>query len=118
MADGIDYKGKQYPEMPSEYCGVDGARRYREDTYMRSECDDVIDRAIEQARRRLDAGDSPGAVRDWLADQVQQAAEDEAERGRFGRTAKLTLSDNPRETRSACAMSLARVVILDWQRRR
>jgi len=102
------------PELQREYHGYEGQARFSATTYVASECDGVCALAISQARMRLARGDEPGAVQEWLTEQITQAAEDEAERARFGRRCGLTMSENPRQTRAACAASLARAVIHEW----
>ena len=112
-----DYRGRAMPEMLPKYRGDEGQQRYAADTYRPGECDAVMEQAISQARLRLARGDEPDAVQAWLAEQATIAAEDEAARQRYAAHG-LTLSTNPSETRGACARSLARAVILDWQNRR
>jgi len=104
--------------LPPRYHGEDGAKVYALERYQESDCDRVIAMAMATARQRLFAGEDEGEVREWLTGQIVQAAEDEASRARWGRTAKLTLSENPTVTREACAASLARAVINEWNNRR
>lgn len=115
--DEHDFRGQAMPSMPERYRGDGGQQRYAADTYVQSECDAVIGQAITQARMRLARGDEPAEVQAWLEGQAAAAAEDEAARQRYAARG-LTLSTNPSETRGACAHSLARAVILDWQNRR
>ena len=112
-----DYRGRAMPSMPKKYRGDEGQQRYAADTYEPGECDGVISSAISQARLRLARGDEPAEVQAWLEAQAAAAAEDEAARQRYAARG-LTLATNPSETRAACARSLARSVILDWQQRR
>jgi hypothetical protein len=78
----------------------------------------VLDLAVQQAWRRLDAGERPEDVQEWLQDQATQASEDEAARSRWGRKAKISLSNDPAVTRASCARSLSRVAVMHWQQRR
>jgi hypothetical protein len=113
-----DYRGREYFQMPAEFHGPDGARRYAMSTYVPSDCDATIDGAMQQARLRLAAGHDEAEVETWLTEQIAIASEDEAARQRWGRKSKLTLSENPAATRSACARSAARVVLHEWRNRR
>ena len=106
------------PQMPAKYRGYEGQGRFAEDTYVASECDGVVALVVGQGRLRLARGDDQAEVQEWLAGQIAQAAEDEAARARWGRTAKVTLSENPTATRAACAASLARAVVHEFNNRR
>jgi len=106
------------PEMPEKYRGDGGQERWAMERYEASECDGVCALAISQARMRLARGDDADEVQEWLTAQIANAAEDEAARARWGRRSELTLSEHPQQTRSACAASLARAVVHEFNNRR